>query len=309
MYPARLLRAGAVAEERTEEQTVVLPVALPSSGPGLLHAALALASAGPSQRIYALHLKRTSEETLTHVDPDQLPEDDQALQPVLAAARARRVEVRALSFASRSVARDVLEVIAEKGADLVVMGWHKPVVGRSILSGTVSAVLRSARADVAVLVERAPPPWRRILVPYRNSAEDRGALEMARRIAAGGAAEVTILHVVAPERPIGEGTLTGQWSEERFPDGVRLKLVPSDEPLRAAVQEAMGDYDLIVVGVSPTWGTTPTPFGHRHEELARATSASLLVVRTAAVQKVVEAPGRVKPRALAEQSDLRSRAG
>jgi nucleotide-binding universal stress UspA family protein len=109
--------------------------------------------------------------------------------------------------------------------------------------------------------------------------EDRGAMEMARRIAANGTAEVTILHVVAPDGARTDGGLVESWDEQSFPDGVRLKLVASDEPLRAAVHEAQDGYDLIVAGVSGAWGTAPTPFGRRHEELARVSGSALLVVR------------------------------
>jgi nucleotide-binding universal stress UspA family protein len=109
--------------------------------------------------------------------------------------------------------------------------------------------------------------------------EDRGALEAARRIAAKGDAEVTILHVVAPEENRGDAGLSHSWGEQSFPDGVHLKLIASDQPLDAAVHEAKQGYDVIVVGVSNAWGTTPSPFGSRHEALARASTASLLVVR------------------------------
>jgi Kef-type K+ transport system membrane component KefB/nucleotide-binding universal stress UspA family protein len=281
LYPARLIRESASREDvEMHEHTVLLPISLSSSGPGLLRAALALAPEGRQTRVYALHLQRTSDHGLSRVDVAELPAQNEVLRPLLAEAEAEGVEVRPLSFTSRNVDRDILDVAHVKRADLVLMGWHKPVLGRSILSGTVAAVLRHARVDVAVLVERGAAPWRRILVPYRNPTEDLGALELARRIATNREAEVTILHVVAPDRASdGEGRLSSRWEEHAFPDGVRLKLVESDKPLEAAVREAREGYDLIVVGVSRAWGTTPTPFGRRHEALVRASAASLLVVR------------------------------
>jgi Kef-type K+ transport system membrane component KefB len=277
LYPARLIREVSGEEEAEPgDYTVLLPVSLPSSGPGLLQAARLLAPGSRKTRVYALHLQRSSDSSLTRVEPEARPGENEILRPLLEAAQ--DVEVRPLSFTSRNVAQDIVDVAKVKQADLVLVGWHKPVLGRSILSGTVNAVLRAAKTDVAVLVERNPGPWRRILVPYRNPDEDLGALDMARRIASHGNAEVTILHVTAPNRE-AESSLASRWEDHAFPDGVRLKLAHGGNPLAAAISEAQQGYDLIVVGVSSAWGTNPTPLGQRHEELASATSASLLVVR------------------------------
>jgi Kef-type K+ transport system membrane component KefB len=281
IYPARRLQdASAVDEAEARDYTVLLPVSLPSSGPGLLEAALALVPEGREPRIYALHLERTSEQSLTRVEHDRLPGQNDVLQPLLAHAQARALEVRPLAFTSHDISHDILDVARVKHADLVLMGWHTPIVGRSILGGTVSDVLGAADIDVAVLVERQPAPWRRILVPFRDVVSDGGALEAARRIAAATTAEVTILHVVTPESASG-ATASSGWEAVPFPEGIHLKLIPDAPALEAAVHEAAKGYDLIVVGASTAWGTLPTPFGQRHEALARASSASLLVVRPA----------------------------
>jgi nucleotide-binding universal stress UspA family protein len=298
LYPARLIRETTAAEAAEPgEYTVLLPISLPSSGPGLLRAARLLAPEGRQPRAYALHLQRSSDTSLSRVDLQQRPADDEVLRPLLDAAAAEDVEVRALSFTSRNVGQDIVDVARAKQVDLVLMGWHKPVLGGSILSGTANTVLRSAQVDVAVLVDRGPAPWRRILVPYRNPTEDLGALDMARRIATRGDVEVTILHVPALHGPVSAADrLASRWEEHAFPEGVRLKVVESANPLDAAVHEAQQGYDLIVVGVSSAWGTkpstwdtVPSPFGRRHERLARATNASLLVVRSRAARSAAAA--------------------
>lgn len=273
VYPARIIRDSAVVDEAGgKEYTILLPVSLPRSGPALLRAAAALVPEDRTPRVYALHLERTSDQSFTRVDLGQSPAQEEVWAPLLAHAAAAGPEVRPLAFASRDVARDIVDVAHAKAADLVLMGWHKPILGQSILSGTVGSVLRGARASVAVLVERGTAPWRRILVPYLDAASDQAALEMARRIAINTGAEVTVLHVVPEERdPAAE--LLG------LPDGVRPRRVEGVAPLEAAVREAQAGYDLIVVGASEAWGTVPTPFGKRHEALAQASRASLLVVR------------------------------
>ena len=279
IYPARMIREATLREESYgQDYTIVIPVSLSASGPALLRAALATVPDGRQARVYALHLERTSEHSLTRVDPTPLYNHGAVLGPLLETADKLGVEVRTLSFASRNVARDIVEVAKVKRADLIFMGWHKPVIGRSILSGTVSDVLKEAEVEVGVLVDKGISEWRHILVPYRD-ASDLPAISMARRIATAMVAEATILHVAKDHSPGNPGTLPSSWAESSFPERVRLKLVEDREPLQAAVREAAEGYDLIIVGVSDAWGTAPSLFGQRDEELAEASPASLLVVR------------------------------
>ena len=73
--------------------------------------------------------------------------------------------------------------------DLVLMGFHRPVFGRTILGGTVHRVLTSApsRRRRSSSTAASPAP-KRILVPYLGGAHDRLALELADRIGASAAA-------------------------------------------------------------------------------------------------------------------------
>jgi nucleotide-binding universal stress UspA family protein len=141
-------------------------------------------------------------------------------------------------------------------------------------------VMRRTRADVAVLLARRPAPWRRVLVPFTGGAHDRAALRLAGRLGQQPGTAVTILHVVRPARDPGEPRL-GLSDEvaEAFGPSTHLKVVEREDPVEAAVEEARGGYDLVVIGASETWGLEPTLFSPRHERLAQACPASLLIVR------------------------------
>jgi len=286
IYPARRFEEDRLAAEDTSGAfTILIPIALPSAGPGLLEAALQLAPRGRAVRVYAAHLQRSSDLSYTR---SRLPGDEGALQPLLARAAERGVEVRPLSFPSRNIALDIRDLARIKRADLVVMGWHKPILRDGVVSGTVLSVMEECTAEVAVFVERNPPPWRKILVPYRAMKTDRAALEVAARLAGEPGIDATILHVVADRGGRGPETR----SETTFPDGVRLKVIESDDPVEAAVHEGREGYDLIVVGVAREWGTAPAfpfIFGQRHEALARSSPASLLVVRPRSVEAAAPA--------------------
>lgn len=272
IYPSRLIRREAVGEAAEEDEfTVVIPVSLPSSGPELLRAATALAPPSRS-RIYALHLTRAHEQELFGQTRPTPPAEEDALQPLLEAAKEAGVTVRPLAFASRDVGEDITAVAHAKAADLVLMGWHQPVLSESILSGTVYEVMRDVRTDVAVYLPRVWRPWRRVLVPYADGPHDRAALELAQRAAAHGEAEITVLHVA---RPGAEGPRPAPV------DGApaRLKVVEHEDAVEAAVAEAQQGYDLVIIGASAEWGLRPTLFSRQHERLARSCPASLLIVR------------------------------
>ena len=280
IYPARLLadESDDVEADPDELTTVVVPVSLPSSGPALLRVARSLAPAD-ALRVYGLHLVRPGTRSVGDAAADT-PADARApaspLAPLVAAATGTGIDVRTLDFVTRDAGRDIADVARQKRADLVLMGWHKPVVSRSILGGTVADVFRHTRSDVAVYLERTFRPWTRILVPYRGGVHDRAALDLAGRIARTTGAEVTLLHVVAPIQPAGgDGAAVG----ETFPDGVILRVVTAADPVQALVDVAREGFDLVVVGVSDAWGLEPTLFAPRHERLARECPASMLIVR------------------------------
>ncbi|MDX1532152.1 MAG: cation:proton antiporter, partial [Rhodothermales bacterium] len=274
IYPLRLIRRETLGEADEDAFTVLIPVALPSSGPALLRLAAALAPPGQT-RLYALHLRRPDSARLTGpFDPDTLGEE--ALGPLLAAADADDVPIRPLAFVSRDVGEDIAAIAHLKGADLVLMGWHKPVLRQSVLGGAVYDVMHRTRADVAVFLDRQAGPLRRVLVPYTGSLHDRAALALAERLGRQEGRTITILHVVRPQRGTDAPRLgLSDDTTTAFGPSVQLKVVEREDPIEAAVEEARAGYDLVVIGASETWGLEPTLFSTRHERLARTGPASL----------------------------------
>jgi Kef-type K+ transport system membrane component KefB len=279
IYSTRLIRRETLTETDEAAFTVLIPVALPSSGPTLLRMAQALAPAG-TPRVYALHLQRADDARLAGPDAAEDGLGAEALAPLLAAAEGEDVAVRPLAFVSRDVGDDITATAHLKGADLVLMGWHKPILSQSVLGGAVYDVMRRTRADVAVFLARKPAPWRRVLVPYTGGVHDRAALRLADRLGQRPGTAITILHVVAPSRGPDAPRLglSGE-AAEAFGPSVQLKVVEREDAIEAAVEEARAGYDLVVIGASETWGLEPTLFSPRHERLAQACPASLLIVR------------------------------
>jgi Kef-type K+ transport system membrane component KefB/nucleotide-binding universal stress UspA family protein len=292
IYPARELRNAEAEASEPDEYAVVVPVSLPSSGPGLLQVAQALVPEGRAPRVYGLHLRRPAGAAMPELGgPEDVPAREQALQPLLRAAEQRGTTLRPLTFVSQRPAGDIVDVTRVKGARLVVMGWHKPVMGNKILGGVVHDVMSHAPATVAVYVERSTTPWRRVLVPYRDDDKDAAALDAALRIASTSDVELTVLRVVAEggERPDelsgsagrrARDVLPAGWREHAVAGRVVVRVVGSNAPVDAVVDEVRrGKHDLVVIGVAKAWGLTPSFFGVRHERIVEETTASLLIVR------------------------------
>jgi Kef-type K+ transport system membrane component KefB len=263
---ARLVPAERRAAPGSEAPafTILAPVALPSSGPAL---ATAAAQIEPASRLVALHLTRAADGPLF----ERLPSGTDALGPMLRAARRLGLAPQPFSFVAPDVAEAIAEVAEAQRADLVLMGWHQPVLSESILGGTVADVLRRVRPDVGVLVARHFAPWRRVLVPFAGGRHDEAALALAARLARHDVA-VQVLRVVTPGHPAP--------ALPAIP--LPVQTVEAGDAPSVVVDEARtGAYDAVVIGASDAWGLRPALFGRHHERLAAECPATLLIVRAA----------------------------
>ena len=286
--PEGRLQPGAIeAESSAPGGSVLIPVALSTSGPHLLDVALSLA-ADDAPRIYALHVARPVERGALGANvPADGVSGDGVLAPLLAHARARGVEVRPVAVTSRNPAEEICEVARLKGAQLVVMGWHKPVFSKSVLSGTLDRVMRRCPTDIAVLVDKGTPsPPHRILLPYTGTVHDRLALRLAARLALRAGADLTLLHVVHPGRTKprlereARQLLDTVAPEPMTGHAVRLLVIETDRTVDAVLAEAV-QHDLTVLGVGEEWHLAPHLFGLRSERVAAENPSSLLIVRAA----------------------------
>lgn len=263
--------------------SILIPVALPSSGPALLRIAEHLAPAD-RLRVTALHC-RTDDENASVTKASA--QGAGPLEPLLRAAD--RSDIEPVHQVSDDVEEDILTAARERSAALILMGWHRPMVPDGEPAGPIRGVFERAECDVAVFLARDFRQIRRVLAPFHGGKHDRRALEIAARIARSSGVDVTVLHVVTPERSRSEKGLSATVDE--FSDGrVRLVVVESDDPVGAAVREAWTGYDLIVAGASEVWGTDFSIFPERLQKLAFATPSSLLVVRAPGVKERGDSP-------------------
>jgi nucleotide-binding universal stress UspA family protein len=266
--------------------TVLMCIAYERSGPAMITLADALTRGeAKARRLYALRLLPIPERASFYAQREAPAAPASALDPLLAQADTLGAEVRPLSFVSSDAAGDICSVAEVKRADLVLLGWHKPVLSRSVLGGTVQKVMERAPAATGILIDRGLSQVQKVLVPFQGTAHDKAALALARRLLDAGA-EVTVLHVVAPGRARDEEPLGAQAAvEQAFTEpgsrapAVRVKMVEGTAPVQAALEEASRGYDLVVVGVGQEWGLERRLFGVFSERLIERCPTSLLVVR------------------------------
>ena len=290
IYPPWLLEAEALKASPARAGahkafSVLIPVAAPKSGGPLLQLADMLSGTGAAERrVYALHLRRPVDpaEFRSGLREAQQAAADEALRTLLNQAERRGIPVEAISLFSRNVARDIARIARERQVDLVLIGFHRPVFGRSLLGGTVHRVLTSVPADVGVFLDRGFRSAKRILVPYLGGRHDRLAIELAGRLARNAGAEVTVLHVTSPKG--GEPALNAKQAvEQAFNDPtqplpVHLRVIESADPVGAVLEQAC-DFNLVVIGVAEEWGLEHHLFGWRPERIAAGCPTSLLLVR------------------------------
>src|SRR6266542_1170781 len=265
--------------------TVLMCVAFDRSGPAMVTLARAITANAPEQsRLYALRLIRPTDRASFYII-DQDETGLQGLKPLLEKAEQLHLPVNPIAFVSPRPAQDICSVAEVKGANLVLLGWHKPVVTRTVLGGTVADVLENAPADVGVFVDRGLEAVRKVLVPFQGTPDDKAALSLARRMTANGA-EVTILHVIRPGRSAEERLGAQQEMDQTFTEegpwnrtSVRMKLVSHDKPAVAALEEAARGYDLVLVGAGHQWGLERRLFGLAPEFMVERCPISLLLVR------------------------------
>jgi Kef-type K+ transport system membrane component KefB/nucleotide-binding universal stress UspA family protein len=285
IYPPKLFELEKQAPETKLRFRILIPVALPESGTALARLAGYLIGHDLG-RVIALHLRRPQEFEAyrSGLDAELPPADDPALGPLLEQAERMKFDVEPVSIVSRDIAGDIGALATARRMNLVLMGFHKPVFGATILGGKVHEVLTESKTDVAILVDRGLGEIKKILVPYLGTPHDRLAMDLAGRIGRHIQASVTVLHVTRPNRDSETDKLHAKTAVEKtFNDPtqkspVTFRVIETDTPIDTVVKES-ASFDLMIVGMGEQLGLESHRFGLRPERLASEVPGSLLIVR------------------------------
>ena len=265
--------------EDDKRYSVLIPIAKPDSGGPLMRMAGYLTDvAAERRRVIALHLTRpTDTQAFRSFSADVLtPEQLKELEPLLTEAQTQTLPVEPMAFFSRDVPADIGRTVREQNVDLVLMGYHTPVWGRSLLGGIVHRVLTAADCDVAVYVDRARTTPTKILVPFMGSSHDRLALDLAGKIGKSTGAAISVVHVTGADQ--APKAVEKTFADPTQKQAVTIQVVASENPTDA-ILAAAADHDLVVIGVAEEWGLESSLLGLRAERIATDCPTSMLIVR------------------------------
>jgi Kef-type K+ transport system membrane component KefB/nucleotide-binding universal stress UspA family protein len=289
IYPeAEQIREQAPAEAAWEEAapfSLLMCVSDARSGPAMANLAAGLAGEqAEASRLYALHLAPPSDRPSSELRPGGMLGGESALGPLIRRAGELRLGIRPLVFVSSDPGADIARTADVVQADLVVLGWHRPLFAEGRLGGVVRDVLNRTRPHVAVLVDRGLTDIHRIMVAFAGTPEDVESLRIAKRLASLPGADVTLLHVVDPGKSGAKGPGRTQIGElmgasETQAGNVRLKVVEHASAEQAALDETAAGYDLVIVAMSREWGIERKGLAFRRERLLAESTASVLAVR------------------------------
>ena len=282
--PPALRRASGRPARPKRGFSVLIPVADPRSGGPLLRLAdLLTGKQAGERRIFAL-APAAGRSTTTRTAAASQASRRRRCGPLLDYAERNNLPVEPISFVTPRRRRATSPRTADdRRADLVLMGFHKPVFGKTILGGTVHRVLTGTPTDVAIFVDRGfqrRPPRPRALPRRPARLSGAGPGEPHRPQHAGGG-----------HRAARRGAEPSQGQKARRPGGgrpgVRRPLAAAARSVqgrRARVAGRCGDRrggaaDLVVIGVSEEWGLESHLFGWRPERIAQGCPTSLLIVR------------------------------
>lgn len=165
---------------------------------------------------------------------------------------------------------EILHTAETGNYDLIVLGSHGRSSLRGFLLGTVHAKILH-HAHQPVLIVRDFRPIQRVLIAYRGSQCDQGALKFVAPLLANRSAEITILHVQETERGETEDLaqaclLQGDQTMQQLGHRPLTKMAKgdfADEILKEVVVER---YDLIVLGA----------YGHKRPKYLKVISDEAL---------------------------------
>lgn len=280
-------RSKALEEARDR---ILIPVANPKTAMSLVHLATILAQAAEDTSVCVLTVVQVSTQLrrdLANRLVARLSRHQQhLLQQVDDEARSRNVPLYTKLASASSIPEGVLGQL-DGSIKLVLMGWPGPLEGETLARNVVKVVLQSARAHVAVLLDRGLQEVRRILVPVGGGPHSRLAIRLACEIADQEHAEVVALRCFC-ETPDVED-LEDQMLALReivedelgsVPPQMATRLSHAGSVAAGILEEAARQpYDLIVVGASEEWADADHLFGTVDDKIAQQAPTSVLMVK------------------------------
>jgi nucleotide-binding universal stress UspA family protein len=247
----------------------------------------------PAGKLTLAHVHSGQVHPLHAITPGLVKEEREASQKLLAAElAAAKVEAELVAVEDATPGGGLHRRAEEQGADLLVVGsCSHGVFGRVMLGDDTRAALNGAPCAVAIAARgyaEHPTPLAKVGVAYNGSDEAKGALTVARGIAAPTRAEVRAIEVVSIPTYAFTGLVPpafGETVELMLSEGnARMRELEGAEGravygLAGEELAAFGDeVDLLVVGSRSYGPVKRLVVGSTSDYLERHARCSLLVL-------------------------------
>jgi DNA-binding SARP family transcriptional activator len=217
-------------------------------------------------------------------DGEELAQATAILREKSAELSARGVTVRVAAFTSETWGEDLVRLVCEQDADLLLVDLSLRLVEANAAPAGLDLVLRGAPCDVALLVSRdegsrSPDPDGPVLVPFGGADHDWAAVELAAWVARARRVPLKLLGTAAvPEagrRDASRLLATASIIVQRIA-GVAAEpvLVPQGQE---ALLQAAEEGSLLIIGLSSRW--LREGIGAARMALAREARPQALLVR------------------------------
>ena len=173
------------------------------------------------------------------------------------AADARQIDTHSLIMIARRVGPAIENIVAERGANFIVLSWSGKTRRGRKFGRTIDPLLANPPADLAIIRPAARMKWtvNKILVPVDASANSRLAVELAtdlgRHIAGRAHAEITLLRVTHTKADAQDGAPA---LFDHLLEGIDYRKIEKKVQVGRSeantIIEAAEDFDLVIFGAS-----------------------------------------------------------
>jgi nucleotide-binding universal stress UspA family protein len=180
---------------------------------------------------------------------------------------------------------DVLpDILKEQGCHLLLLnakGWTR--TEETAIVSSINEVLEDRISDLALIYDRGLPDINRIMLTTGGGPGAKAAAPFARDLALAFDAELHLLYVASPNDANGEDEGQRKISETleyvEFDEKLKLqrRVVFGDKPTDVVIRES-ADYDLLLVGGSPSSWRTRRSLDTLSTKIARNSDATAIVV-------------------------------
>ncbi len=282
VLPVPFVQAKAHDVEKTHK--VLVPVASPATVEALIDISVKIVACCDGN-VQPIHITQVPE-----IIPFDSHYDDllgansgqkEVLDHVTEIADGNDLIAEPLLILARHINESLKKAVVDTGSNLIIMGWHPSGFAYRMRHGIVCWALEETPADIGIFKKGENKKISRILYPYGGGIHSQATAQIIRRIALATGAHITFLHIVehqTPEEEIEKISKTMREGLDELDLRGEGRIIESHSMVQAIIKES-ADHDLLVMGMSSSWGMKGYVTGGKSDKIMEKITCSGLVIR------------------------------